>query len=197
MLEAVDEGRGAAGADVHLHELPAPALAQVLAPLRHDQRPRPERERVRRRVRLEVGDRRSDTSARALRLPQPPARPAAGPAVVGSLFEADDRLRRLVLAEIVARIVRDVQRRTVEDEPERVAQAASRRRAGRSRPGGRRGSRRCAGPSRCRRRTWSRCRGRAGRRGRARSCPAGAARTGAASRSSAVRRPGGRARRAG
>ena len=37
VLEAVGERRGAAGADVHLHELPAPALAQVLAPLGDDQ----------------------------------------------------------------------------------------------------------------------------------------------------------------
>ena len=122
-------------------------------------------------------------------MPQPPAGPAARPAVVGAGPDPDDRLRRLVLAEIVAGVVRDVERRR----RRRRARTDCAGRGRRSRsplPSWRK--ERIAplrGSSPCRRRRSSRCRDRAGRRGRARSCPAGAGRTAAASRSSAARRP--------
>ncbi len=68
VLEAVRERRRAAGSNVHLDELPAPALAQVLTPLGDDHRSGPESERVRRGMRLEVRNGGVTTAARALQL---------------------------------------------------------------------------------------------------------------------------------
>ena len=187
----------------------APVLPpEVRAPQRDVRRPAVARERdpAGSGVRLEVRNRRSDPRAALAGEPLPlPARPAARPAEVAALRDLDEHLGRF-LAEIVSPVHRHVETACpgLEREPVRVAQALSRRRAGRGRSGGRRGSWRSSRPSPCRRRTSIPIRGRGGRRRRRRRCPAGGGRSAAPSAACAARAvscrrgsgcPGARARR--
>src|SRR5438132_13046947 len=107
----------------------AEPVAQVLAPLGDEEIAVPERDPVRRGVRFEVGDGRSDTVAPAARPERARVRPAARPAVEGPFPHRDHHLGGLGIGvgpEVVLAVHRRVQPAGpgLEREPVRVPQAA-------------------------------------------------------------------------
>ena len=187
----------------------APVLpAEVRAPQCDVRRPAVARERdpSGSGVRLEVRDRRSDPRAALCRRAASASSSASSPASRSCGPARPRRASRPVPRR--DRLARSPSRR---DDLSRVGTRArtgcagpSRRRAGRGRSGGRRGSWRSARPSPCRRRTSIPIRGRGGRPRRPRRCPADGGRSAAPSAASAARAvscrrgsgcPGARARR--